>query len=51
MTPEEIEAVNMMRRAFNGMKGDEAVDRVIELFTHTKNNVEFVHMMKKMRIV
>ena len=51
LTPEEIEAVNMMRRAFNGMKGDEAVDRVIELFTHTKNNVEFVHMMKKMRIV
>lgn len=51
LTPEEIEAVNMMRRAFNGMKGDEAVDRVIELFTHTKNNVEFVHMMKKLRIV
>ena len=51
LTAEEIEAVNMMRRAFNGMKGDEAVDRVIELFTHTKNNVEFVHMMKKMRIV
>ncbi|MCR5799457.1 MAG: transcription termination factor Rho [Lachnospiraceae bacterium] len=51
LSPEEIEAVNMMRRAFNTMKGEEAVDRVIELFAHTKNNREFCMMMKKMRIV
>ena len=51
LSQEEIEAVGMMRRAFNGMKGEEAVDRVIELFTHTKNNNEFCLMMKKMHIV
>jgi len=51
LSPEETEAVNMMRRAFNTMKGEEAVDRVIELFAHTKNNREFCMMMKKMRIV
>lgn len=51
LNPEELEAVGNMRRAFNGMKGDEAVDRVIELFSRTKNNNEFCIMAKKMRIV
>lgn len=51
LNAEELEAVGNMRRAFNGMKGDEAVDRVIELFSRTKNNNEFCIMVKKMRIV
>ena len=51
LTPEEIETVNVMRRAFNSMKADEAVDRVIDLYAHTKNNREFCQMMKKMRIL
>lgn len=51
LNAEELEAVGNMRRAFNGMKGDEAVDRVIELFSRTKNNNEFCAMAKKMRIV
>jgi len=51
LNSEELEAVGNMRRAFNGMKGDEAVDRVIELFSRTKNNNEFCIMVKKMRIV
>lgn len=51
LNAEELEAVGNMRRAFNGMKGDEAVDRVIELFSRTKNNNEFCIMAKKMRIV
>ena len=51
LTRDELEAVNIMRRAFNSMKADEAVDKVIDLFAHTKNNAEFCQMMKKIRII
>lgn len=46
---DELEAINTIRRTFNGMKVDEAVDKVIDLFNKTKNNREFVEMAKKMK--
>jgi len=47
LTPDEQEAVTMIRRAFNGMKAEEAADQVIEQFAKSRNNIEFVQMMKK----
>ncbi len=47
LTEEELAAINSMRRGFNGLKPDEAVDKVIDLFSKTKNNSEFVAMMSK----
>ena len=47
LTPDELEAINIMRKAFNGLKPDEAVDQVIDLFSRTRNNREFVDMVKK----
>ena len=47
LTPDEMEAINNIRRAFNGMKAEEAVDKVIDMFKKTKNNHEFVEMAKK----
>ena len=47
---EEMEAVGTMRKAFNSMKSEEAVDRVIDLFARTRDNSEFCMMMKKMKI-
>lgn len=47
LNPEELEAINSMRKAFNGMKSEDAVDKVIDLFSKTRNNREFVEMMKK----
>jgi transcription termination factor Rho len=47
LTPEELEAVNRMRKNFNGMKADDAVDQVINLFSKTRNNAEFVRMLEK----
>jgi transcription termination factor Rho len=47
LTQEEMEAINNIRRAFNGMKAEEAVDKVIEMFNKTKNNREFIEMVKK----
>ena len=51
LTPTELEASNIIRRAFNSSKTEEVVERIINLFTHTRNNAEFVEMVKKTRIV
>lgn len=47
LSREEMEAINHIRRIFNGVKSEEAVDKVIDLFNKTKNNREFVEMVKK----
>ncbi|MCM1091669.1 MAG: transcription termination factor Rho [Butyrivibrio sp.] len=48
---EELEAINIMRKALNGMKSDEATDRILEMFSRTRNNVEFVHTVKKNKFI
>ena len=50
LTPEEMDSIGTIRKAFNGMKADEAVDKVIDMFSRTKNNDEFVHSVKKIRL-
>lgn len=50
LTREEQDAVYNMRRALNSMKSDEAVDNILNLFSRTKNNGEFVQMVKKTKI-
>ena len=45
LSPEELEAINIMRKALNGLKPDEATDRILDMFSHTRNNVEFVNMV------
>lgn len=47
LTQEEIEANYLIRKAFNGSRSDEAVEKIIELFRKTKNNQEFIQMVKK----
>ncbi len=47
LTPEELAAINSLRKGFNGMKADDAVDQCINLFSKTRNNVEFVRMVEK----
>ena len=47
LTTDEQEAVYTMRKALNGMKPDEAVDNILNMFSRTKNNAEFVEMVKK----
>ena len=51
LSQEEQEAVNIMRRALNGMKAEEAGENILNLFTHTKSNRELVDMMLKRRIL
>lgn len=35
-----------MRKALNGMKSDEAVEQILNMFARTANNAEFVQMVK-----
>ena len=50
LEPYELEAINMLRKAFNGLKPEEAVEKCLDIFVHTKNNVEFIEMIKKIRL-
>lgn len=51
LTKEELEAINIIRKALNGLKPEEAVDKVLDMFARTRNNNEFVQMVKKMRFI
>lgn len=48
---DELEAINIMRKALNGMKSDEATDRILDMFARTRTNAEFVNMVKKNRFI
>ena len=49
--PQEQEAMDIMRKAFNGVKPEEAVDNILNMFAHTKNNEEFVQTVKRTRFL
>ena len=48
---EELEAINIMRKALNGLKPDEAADKILDMFARTKNNSEFVQLVKKNKFI
>ena len=48
---EELEAADIMRKALNGMKSEEATENILNLFARTRDNAEFVQMVKKQRIL
>ena len=47
---EEMAAMDIMRKAFNGLKAEEAVENILNMFAHTKNNKEFCDQMRKTRL-
>ncbi|MDE7282127.1 MAG: transcription termination factor Rho [Lachnospiraceae bacterium] len=51
LAPDELEAINIIRKALNGLKPEEAVDKILDMFARTRNNFEFVNMVKKMRFL
>ncbi len=51
LSREEQEAVDTMRRALNGMRADEAVDNILNMFSRTRNNAEFIQMVKKTKLI
>ena len=51
LSREEQEAVNSMRRALNGMRAEEAVDNILNMFARTRSNRELVQVVKKTKLI
>ena len=49
LSGEEQEAMNVMRKALNSLKPEEAVDKILDMFSKTRSNNEFVQMVKKIK--
>ena len=47
LTREEAEAVDLIRKATNTLKAEDAVEKILDLFSRTRTNREFVDMSKK----
>ena len=51
LSQDEQEAVYIMRKALNGMKAEEAVENILNMFAKTRNNQELVQMVKKQKFI
>ena len=51
LTKEEMEAMDIIRKGLTGMRKDEATENILNLFTHTPNNDEFVRRVISKRII
>ena len=49
LSRDELEAMNIIRKALNGLKPEESLDRILDLFAKTRTNQEFVNMVKKIK--
>ncbi len=51
LSKEEQETVDTMRKALNGLRSEDAVERILDLFSKTRNNAELCQVVKKTRII
>ena len=51
LDPEEQDAVDIMRKAINGMRTDDAVENILNLFARTRTNMDFIYMVKKTKLM
>lgn len=49
LNEEELQAINIMRKALNGLKPEEAVEKILDMFARTRTNREFVDMVQKIK--
>ena len=49
LSREEAEAVDIIHKATNSMKPEDAVEKILDLFARTRNNREFVENAKRIR--
>jgi len=50
LSKEEIDATNMLRKGINGLKPEESVDRILDMFSKTRGNTDFIHMVNKIQL-
>lgn len=51
LNAEEQEAAYIMRKALNGMKSDEAVENILNMFVRTRDNKEFVQLVRRQKFI
>jgi transcription termination factor Rho len=51
LTREENEANALMHKALSGMRSEEALERIIDMFVKTKTNEEFIQTIRKVKIL
>ncbi len=51
LSKEEQEAVYIIRKATGGLRAEESTERILDLFSKTKNNKEFVEMIRKVKLI
>ena len=51
LTAEELEAMDIIRKGLNGLKPEEAVENILNMFARTKSNAEFVQTVKKNKFI
>ena len=50
LSEDELRAVDIMRKGLNGMRSDEAVENILNLFARTKSNKEVIAQVGKRRL-
>lgn len=48
---DELDAVDVIRKGLNGLKKDDAVETILNMFTHTKTNQEVCEMVVRKRML
>ena len=51
LSREELEASYLMRKALGGMKSDEALERILEMFMRTRSNKDFIAAIKRTKFL
>ncbi|MCQ2530965.1 MAG: transcription termination factor Rho [Lachnospiraceae bacterium] len=51
LNQDEQEAVYTIRKATGGLRADEATEKILDLFAKTRNNLEFVDMIRKIKLL
>lgn len=51
LTKDEQEAVDIIRKGLNGMKAEDSVDNLLNMFTRTANNEELVARVRKQKFI
>ncbi len=50
LSPEELEAVTLIRKNISSARSDDTIERILDHFTNTKNNQEFIENISKIHL-
>ena len=51
LSKKELDAMEIMRKAINGARKEDAVETILNMFAHTKNNDEYIDMVIRKRVI